>query len=66
VAKEGGNIVEPKGKILMYYAWGLGNVYNNIIEAYSLWLGLSLANEMGLQNLLEMGESILIISTIVS
>jgi ribonuclease HI len=45
----------------MYYVWGIGNVSNNIVESYSLWMGLSLAKEMGIQNLLALGDSMLII-----
>ena len=45
----------------MYSVWGIGNVSNNIVESYSLWMGLSLAKEMGIQNLLALGDSMLII-----
>jgi hypothetical protein len=54
------NIDDLEGKRLMYYTWGLRNVSNNIIEAYSLWMGLSLANEIGIQTLLVLGNSMLI------
>jgi len=57
----GGNIIDHEGTISMYYAWGLGKVSNNMVESYSLWLGLSLAKEMGIQNILALGDSMFII-----
>eukprot|EP00253_Pinus_taeda_P028873 PITA_28873 len=65
-AGAGGIIRDPQGEILVKYQWGLGVMSNNKAEAYSLFLGSSIARKMGLQNLLIMGDSAIIIASMSS
>jgi len=44
---------------------GLGNVSNNIVEAYSLSKGIRIAKEMGTQKLTILGKSMLVIRVII-
>eukprot|EP00253_Pinus_taeda_P003539 PITA_03539 len=62
-AGAGGIIRDPHGKILVKYEWGLGVMSNNKAEAYNLLLGSSIAKKLGLQNLLILGDSAIIISS---
>jgi ribonuclease HI len=50
---------------LFYYAWGLGNVSNNLAEAYSLCMGLKVAKEFELKEIIVLGDSMMIIRAIV-
>eukprot|EP00253_Pinus_taeda_P019866 PITA_19866 len=62
-AGAGGIIRDPQGEILVKYEWGLGIMSNNKAEAYSLLLGTSIARKLGLQNLLILGDSAIIIAS---
>jgi ribonuclease HI len=48
-----------------FYAWGLGSVSNNIVEAYALWAGLRLAKDMGILKLSILGDSMLVIRALI-
>eukprot|EP00253_Pinus_taeda_P032878 PITA_32878 len=61
-AGAGGTIRDPQGKTIVTYEWGLGTMSNNKAEAYSLLLGTSIAKNLGIQNLLVMGDSAIIIA----
>eukprot|EP00253_Pinus_taeda_P031912 PITA_31912 len=62
-AGAGGIIRDSQGGTLVKYEWGLGVMSNNKAEAYSLLLGSSIARKMGLQNLLILGDSAIIIAS---
>lgn len=49
VASERGSIHDPRGRKVVHYALGLGNVSNNLAEGYSLWCGLVIAKEKELE-----------------
>jgi len=65
-AGAGGIIKDSQGKIIVKYEWGLGPMTNNKAEAYSLLLGTSIARKLGLQNLLILGDSAIIIASMSS
>eukprot|EP00253_Pinus_taeda_P002659 PITA_02659 len=65
-AGAGGIIKDPQGKTIVKYEWGLGTMSNNKAEAYSLLLGTSIAQKLGLQNLLILGDSAIIIASMSS
>lgn len=50
-----------KGNIEVRYVWGLGKKINNQVEAYGLFLGLSLAQKVGIRKIQVLGDSMLII-----
>jgi ribonuclease HI len=51
---------------LVLYAWGIGKVTNNSMEAYALWLGIKLAKEYGLQKLIIIGYSMIVIMALIN
>jgi len=59
VVGEGGIIINPEGIIEERYAWGLGMKTNNQVEAYCLFLGLSLAPKNGIKDMKILGDSML-------
>lgn len=61
VANERGSIHDPRGRKVVHYALGLGNVSNNLAEGYSLWCGLVIAKEEGIRTLTVPGDSMLAI-----
>lgn len=65
-AGAGGIVRDPQGKTIVTYEWGLGPMTNNKAEAYSLLLGTSIARKLGLQILLIMGDSAIIIAAMTS
>eukprot|EP00253_Pinus_taeda_P026690 PITA_26690 len=65
-AGAGGVIKDSQGKTIVKYEWGLGSMSNNKAEAYSLLLGTSIARNLGLQNLLIMADSAIIIVAMTS
>ena len=52
-----GIIYDPKEIQIVKYAWGLGNVSNNMIESYSQWCGLVIAKEARIKKLIVLGDS---------
>jgi ribonuclease HI len=51
--------------ILFTFAWGLGKVSNNIVEAYALWKGVNLVREKGIQKITILGDSLLVIRALI-
>ena len=43
------------------FAWGLGIYTNNMVEALALWQGLRIARELGISNLIVIGNSRVVI-----
>jgi len=60
----GGIIKDQHGKILVTYEWGLGQMSNNMAEAYSLFLGTSIMKQMQIQNPIIMGDSAIVIAAV--
>jgi ribonuclease HI len=61
----GGVINKPRGKIVTNYAWGLGSLTNNEVEALALYVGINLALSNRINNLIICGDSMLVIRAIV-
>jgi ribonuclease HI len=61
----GGTIESPNAETLVRYALGLGIATNNCAEAMALWQGLCQASKQGIQNLIIIGDSQMIISAII-
>lgn len=64
-AGAGGVIKDEQGRNLVTYEWGLGIMTNNKAEAYSLLLGTSIARNLGIRNLLIVGDSAIIIASMI-
>jgi len=65
-AGAGGIIKDHNGKIILSYEWGLGNASNNAAEAYSLLLGTSILNRLGIRNAIILGDSAIVIAAMVT
>jgi len=65
-AGAGGIIKNHNGKTILCYEWGLGKVSNNVAEAYSLLLGTSILNRLGIKNAVILGDSAIVIAALVS
>ena len=65
MASARGIIHDPGGNLVAFYAWGLGSVYKNIVEAYALWAGLRLAKDMGILKLSILDNSMLVIRALI-
>jgi len=65
-AGAGGIIKDSQGKTIVSYEWGLGEMSNNLAEAYNLCLGTSILNRLNLRNSIIVGDSAIIIATMVS
>jgi ribonuclease HI/exonuclease III len=61
----GGTIQDPNQGTVMQYAIGLGIDTNNRAEALALWQGLKLAIKLNIQDLTVIGDSRIIIQTMV-
>ena len=64
------NVVEwvilcPKGKIELFYVWGIGSISSNQVEAYALLQGLILTKEHHFSSLIVVGNFKLLIHHIV-
>jgi len=62
----GGIIKNHSGKTIVSYEWGLGKASDNMAEAYSLLLGTSILNRLGIRNTIILGDSAIIIAALVS
>ena len=51
-AGAGGLILDPKGKTIATYEWGLGTMTNNRVEGYSLLMGTNILKKYQLKILL--------------
>jgi ribonuclease HI len=65
VAGGGGILVSPNGLLEITYAWGLGIETNNRAKALALWQGLTEAINQNVQDLVIVGDSRLIIQTLI-
>ena len=54
------SIYDPRGNRLTFYAWGLGNISNNLTKAYSLWMVLCITKEEGFKKKMVLGDSMMI------
>jgi ribonuclease HI len=61
VAGAGGSLLDPQGNIVTDYAWGLGATSNNIVEAYSLLKGLSIAEDQTIAKIVVYGDSMMVV-----
>jgi ribonuclease HI len=59
------SLFDLRGNQIDYYAWGFVNVFNNMVEAYSLWKGLDIKKEEGLKTLIILGDSMLVMRAMV-
>jgi ribonuclease HI len=57
VAGAGGVIYSPGGHIRTTFSWSLGIASNNQAKAYALYKGLNLAKSQGIEDLLIIGDS---------
>jgi hypothetical protein len=60
------SIYDPRGNRLTFYAWGLGNISNNLTKAYSLWMVLCITKEEGFKKKLVLGDSMMIIRAMIN
>lgn len=60
-AGAGGIIYDQKWEIISSYEWGLGNMKNNKVEAYSLFLGICILNKLQAKDPVVIGDSVIII-----
>jgi ribonuclease HI len=56
---------DPRGNHIASFAWGLGNVSNNITKTYSLWKGVSIAREERITKLVVLQDSMIVIWAII-
>ena len=64
MARAGGVIYEPKGNHVSTYAWELGIVTNNKVEAYALLQGPSIVISMGIRQFTIIRDSRIIIKSL--
>jgi hypothetical protein len=60
-----GIIFDPEGRMESTFAWGLGTSTNNQDEAYALFQGLLLANDSNIESMIIVGDSSVIIKSMV-
>eukprot|EP00253_Pinus_taeda_P032656 PITA_32656 len=65
-AGAGGVVKDQHGTLISSYEWGLGEATNNSAEAYSLLMGTNILLEKGLRNAIIIGDSSIIISSMIS
>ena len=64
-ARGGGVIINPQGKAEIEYSWSIGHESNNIAEAYGLWQGLKQVQKLGVEEVVIIGDSRLIIQALI-
>jgi len=62
----GGTICGHGGNPLIQYSWGLGNVTNNIVEAYALWQGINLAKASGFWKITIFRDYMIVIRSLIN
>lgn len=62
----GGIIIDPWGKAMVSYEWGLGETTNNKAEAYNLLMGSRIIKKRAIKDPLIMGDSTVIIEAMAS
>jgi len=65
-AGAGGIIKDQQGKVLVIYEWGLGQMSNNMAEAYSLLLGTNILNQLRIRNPIILGDLAIVIAALAS
>jgi hypothetical protein len=60
-----GIICDLGGNTVMYYAWGLSTVSNNVVEEYALWIGLILARDLEISKISILGDSMMVVRSII-
>lgn len=65
-AGAGGIIKNHNGTSICRYEWGLGKVSNNAAKAYRLLLGTIILSRRGLRNAIILGDSAIIISSMIT
>ena len=56
-AGSGGVLLDYTGKIVLNFAWGLGQKTNNIAEILAIWQGLNQARSLSIKKLIVIGDS---------
>ena len=57
-------IINPGGKVEIEYYWNIGYNSNNMAEAYGLWQGLKQVQKKGVEEVMVIGDSRLIIQAL--
>jgi ribonuclease HI len=65
-AGAGGIIKDSHGKTMVSYEWGLGQMSNNLAEAYSLYLGTLILNRLRIKNPIIVGDSAIVVAAMVA
>jgi len=60
-----GIIRDLGGNTVIYYAWGLSTVSNNVVEEYALWIGLILAMDLEIFKISILGDSMMVVRSII-
>ena len=60
----GGVVINPRGKVEIEYFWNIGYDSNNMVEAYGLWQGLKKLQKKGVDEVMVIGDSRLIIRVV--
>ena len=56
-ARSGGVLLDQTGKIVLNFAWGLGQKTNNIAEILAIWKGLNQVRRLSINKLIVIGDS---------
>jgi ribonuclease HI len=56
---------DPRGTTIISYAWDLGNLSNNLAEAYALWCGLTITKEANIRSLSVFEDSMIIVKAMI-
>ena len=57
----GGVVINPRGKVEIEYSWSIGHDSNNMAGAYGLWQGLKQVQKVGADEVVVIGDSMLVI-----
>ena len=57
----GGVLLDYSGRIVLNFAWGLGQKTNNFAEMLAIWQGLNQARSLSIKKLVIIGDSSIII-----
>jgi hypothetical protein len=58
-----GSLHDLGGNMIVYYAWGMGHISNNLGNTYSLWMGFCIEKEARIKYLIFLGDSMLVIKS---
>ena len=64
MVRGGGILITLDEKLESTFSWGLGRETNNVAEALALWKGLHLSRNQGINELIVLGDSRLIIQAL--